>query len=173
MKPLSLVLWLMVFPIGANSQEIRIGHLETADDIGINWLFFHCNQAGNTLKCSIFQTLIFKPGPSDMVHEPATCSVGNDYSESVFKWNQATQNWISQEGPTGPCGRINIGILERDPQSSQYWKYTEKKITTKPDGVNPDGPSCMQVAKLDSTFHYTWRAAKNASGCQYIKNLMN
>lgn len=165
MKLLLFALGILLAPLGAMSQELRIGHLETANDTGINWLFFHCNQGGSTLNCSVFQTLIF----TNM--EPATCSVANDYSDMTFRWNQTTQAWISQESPTGPCGRISIGTLERDPGARQFWKYTEKKITTKPDGVVPNGPSCKQV--VDMTLNYTWRAATNAPRCTYIKNLMN
>src|SRR5690349_14944166 len=109
----------LVVPGVVSSQEIQIGHLETPDDTGgINWLFFHCNQARQTLKCTVFQTLILT------TLKPATCSVHNDYSEVAFKWNQPTQNWIFQEGPIGPCGRISIGTLEHDPQQPQFWKYT-------------------------------------------------
>ena len=41
-----------------SGQELSIGHLETKDDTGINWLFFHCNQLDNSMSCDIFQTLI-------------------------------------------------------------------------------------------------------------------
>src|SRR5208337_171077 len=38
------------------------GHLETKDDTGINWLFFHCNKAldQTRMQCDIIQTLITK-----------------------------------------------------------------------------------------------------------------
>jgi hypothetical protein len=60
--------WLLVlailatalYPIVASSQEIRIGHLETKDDPDAisSWVFFNCNQNGQTLTCDVFQTLI-------------------------------------------------------------------------------------------------------------------
>jgi hypothetical protein len=54
-----LVLTALILPsFGAMSQELRIGHLETADDTDINWLFFPCFQKGQVMDCSIFQTLI-------------------------------------------------------------------------------------------------------------------
>jgi hypothetical protein len=41
-----------------NAEEMDIGHLETANDTGINWLNFHCNRNGGSLSCDVFQTLI-------------------------------------------------------------------------------------------------------------------
>ena len=164
MKAVLFSVYLLLTAFGANAQELRIGHLETADDTGINWLFYHCNQNGQVLKCDVFQTLIFKN------MEPMTCSVVNDHSEEIFTWNPPTQSWISQEGPTGPCGRITVGTLELDQESKRFWKYTMKKITTNQAGVWGNGLSCKQVP--DMTLRYTWKAANNA-GCAYIKNLMN
>jgi hypothetical protein len=51
---------LIVSSSAAMSQELRIGHLETADDTDINWLFFHCFQKGQVMDCSIFQTLMMR-----------------------------------------------------------------------------------------------------------------
>ena len=257
MKSPFFALFILLMPFGAMAQELRIGHLETADDIGINWLFYHCNQSGQVLNCSVFQTLIMhqllpskrneeiqkwmKGDPvknfvqyfadtcknmaqiksmilqsqrtgrgadgrpvdarqlddykkmmdaidaacrdtntetvrrfAELItdQEIATCTVFNDYSDETFNWNQATQAWVSQEGPIGPCGRITIGTLEHDPASKlSWWKYTLKKINTKPDGVLDNGVSCKQFP--DSTLNYTWRATTNAPRCTYIKNGMN
>ena len=50
----------------ANAEEVRVGHLETNDDLGSNWLFFHCDRNGVQMECDIFQTLIMHPpGASD------------------------------------------------------------------------------------------------------------
>src|SRR5712664_1798480 len=148
MQSAVLAICLLLASFAAWAQAIRIGHLETADDIGINWLFFHCNQMGQTLNCTVFQTLIFTDKNS------SKWSGINDYSEIAFTWNQATQSWISRESPVGPCGRITIGTLEHDPSAKQFWRYTEKKITTKPEGVTPNGFSCKQLP--DMTLNYTW-----------------
>jgi hypothetical protein len=43
------------------AEEVRIGHLETNDDTGINWLYFKCDQStAAQMRCDIFQTLIMK-----------------------------------------------------------------------------------------------------------------
>ena len=157
-------LGLLAAPLLAGGQELAIGHLETSDDSGgINWLFFHCQQSDPVLRCAIFQTLIMR--------ESGNCTVVNDYSEATFNWNNVTQTWILQEGPTGPCGRISIGTLERDRDTPKYWKYTERKINTKSDGVLPGGLSCKKIP--DTTLQYTWRASTNRAGCSTLKNLMN
>jgi hypothetical protein len=101
-----------------------------------------------------------------------TCKVVNDYSRMQFKWNEATQSWISQEGPGGPCGTVSIGTLERDKSSSaQFWLYTEKKIRTNPSGTLSNGLSCSKFPEY--TLHYTWRANANFEQCTYIQNMMN
>lgn len=166
MKLLSSCLMLLaaLVPNVASSEEIRIGHLETADDTGINWLFFHCNQARQTLNCTIFQTLVFTDRKS------ATCSVHNDFSETAFRWNQATQTWVSQEGPIGPCGRITVGNLDHDPEEPRFWRYIEKHVTTNPEGMLGN-LACKSLP--DITLHYTWKATRNKPGCTYVENLMN
>ena len=45
----------------AVAEEVRIGHLETKDDTGINWLYFRCEKPTATqMRCDVFQTLIYK-----------------------------------------------------------------------------------------------------------------
>lgn len=48
-------------PWAAFAEQVQIGHLETNDDTGINWLYFQCDKlSGMEMRCSIFQTLIMK-----------------------------------------------------------------------------------------------------------------
>jgi hypothetical protein len=43
------------------AEEVRIGHLETSDDTGINWLYFRCYKPNAMqMRCDVFQTLIYK-----------------------------------------------------------------------------------------------------------------
>jgi hypothetical protein len=45
----------------ASAEEVRIGHLETNDDTGINWLYFDCQKSSSSqMQCDITQTLIMK-----------------------------------------------------------------------------------------------------------------
>jgi hypothetical protein len=165
MKLVPFAFTILVASSGAVAQEIRIGHLETADDIGISWLYLNCSQAGSKLKCATFQTLIFADPKT------ASCKVFNDLFEMAFTWNHSTQSWSSSDGPTGPCGMVNTAVLEPDPGAKQFWRYTEKKVSTKPGGVLPDGTSCKKVP--DRTMTYSWKAATNPLACTSIQHLMN
>jgi len=101
------------------------------------------------------------------------CKVHNEWSKMIFSWNAATNAWVLQEGPTGPCGMMNIGTLERDPTSKlKLWVYTEKKIRTKPDGgeILP-GLSCNQFP--ETSFKYTWRSQPDHLDCESIESEMD
>jgi len=113
-----------------------------------------------------------------------TCKVLNDYSHSQFKWNLPTQSWIFQSGPTGSCGIVIVGTLERDKNADSsasklatatgaagFWLYTERHMYTDRSGVLPNGLSCGGFP--DITLHYTWKAALNFSDCMIIENWMN
>jgi hypothetical protein len=41
----------------AKAQSVDVGHLETKDDTGLNWLFLHCQRDGSVMDCDVFQTL--------------------------------------------------------------------------------------------------------------------
>ena len=148
--------------VPAFSQEIRIGHLETHDDIALNWIYLHCNQQGETLGCDSFQTLM-----------PAPCKVLNDYSHIEFKWNVSSQNWVSRQSPSGVCGIASVETLEKDKTSiaGQFWLYTMRRTTTNPTGTATNGMSCSLLT--DQTLHYTWRATPTQIKCGALQNLMN
>lgn len=57
-----IVLIFAITCASSQAEEINIGHLETNDDTGINWLFFNCDKSsnGSRMQCDITQTLIFK-----------------------------------------------------------------------------------------------------------------
>jgi hypothetical protein len=55
----------------ALSEEVKIGHLETNDDTGINWIYFICNTSEDRLRmqCQTFQTMIYKKKTQAQVDE--------------------------------------------------------------------------------------------------------
>ena len=58
---LILVIVSLLGPSTAFAEQVRIGHLETNDDTGVNWLYFQCDNTSSTeMRCGIFQTLITK-----------------------------------------------------------------------------------------------------------------
>jgi hypothetical protein len=102
-----------------------------------------------------------------------SCKVHNDWSKMTFSWNAPTNAWVSQEGPMGPCGFINIDTLQKDTSTmAGFWTFTEKKIPTRPDGGEfRPGLSCKQFP--ETTFRYTWRSEAEYLDCLTIENTMN
>jgi hypothetical protein len=243
----------LLLALSANAEEVQIGHLETSDDIGINWLFFHCDKSADRLHltCDIFSTQIMKAktetqvsgelqqqnsldalaefnknfgsaceqmnanskridqaiasnqdingkplnprmvaahlsamkGVADVCKNPtqdaarqfftagtrqqlSTCKVHSGYFKSIYSFNSQTNSWISQEGPTGPCGTIQIGTLTQD--KNTFWSYVEKTLRTNPNGVLPNGQSCGLYP--EHTLNYTWRTTLTAEGCEFIES---
>ena len=61
LRGIVLVAALMLNCGAAFAEEVRIGHLETKDDTGINWLYFRCEKPNATqMRGDVFQTLIMK-----------------------------------------------------------------------------------------------------------------
>ena len=108
-----------------------------------------------------------------------TCKVFNMHSKGQLKWNEQTQNWISQEGPFGECGTININILETDKAakmggsgsgiSSPFWIYTQKRLFTNPSGVLPNGLGCSKFT--EHTSRYSWQTPPTLAECRYIQHV--
>jgi hypothetical protein len=99
-----------------------------------------------------------------------TCKVLNLYSKIQFKWNEQTQNWISQEGPSGSCGTVNISTLKQDkPLGSVFWVYTQKRIFTNPSGVLANGVACSKFSEQLTT--YSWQTPPTLADCKYIQHV--
>jgi hypothetical protein len=114
----------------ANAQNIILpppdfGPLASKDDPGSqDWLFFHCSYNGDSLLCEVAQTVISKQ----------SCSVHQFLSQYDFHWNAETSSWIFREGPSGPCGAVNVGTLKK---SGWDWTYSETDVVTNPSGTLP------------------------------------
>ena len=50
MKSLLFILFTLVCATTAPAEEVAIGHLETNDDAGLNWLQPHCDRTGNQMR---------------------------------------------------------------------------------------------------------------------------
>lgn len=109
-----------------------------------------------------------------------TCKVTNFYWKEEFKWNEQTQKWISQHGPSGPCGVILIGTLATDKEAklggvtlgsaknSKFWLYNQKRLYTNPSGHLSSGLACSKFSEY--TTSYTWRTSTNIGECRYIEH---
>jgi hypothetical protein len=236
----------------ALSEEVKIGHLETNDDTGINWIYFICNTSEDRLRmqCQTFQTMIYKKKTQAQVDEAITeqasrpaleefnaeigsacsnlvkmnvdqamsngtgfdgrpinkrvvlaglgllkdtievchhpseesarallteivkndlrvCQVHSSSAEEYFEWKEASHSWVSQQGPTGICGTVAIGVLTQDP-NNHYWNYVQKNIRTNPNGAG-FGLKCS--AFPDFQFNYTWKTTQTLEGCELMESL--
>jgi hypothetical protein len=126
--------------------------------------------------------LCLNPGPDSVRHlaeivadsQIRTCVVFNGYSHSQFHWDESTKKWISQEGPTGPCGFMNIDALEHDKTYNTFWIFTERKIKTNQNSKFPSDEllgahSCSEFA--ETTFNYTWKVQDKVMKRTHIKHM--
>jgi hypothetical protein len=103
-----------------------------------------------------------------------TCKAFNSHAKMQFKTNGQTPNWISQEGPSGPCGTVNISTLKQEKPlgydvKGVFWSYTQKRIFTNPSGVLSNGVACSKFA--EHTTNYSWQTPSTLAGCKYIQHM--
>ena len=100
-----------------------------------------------------------------------TCRVITLWNKATFNLDLNTGNWIASQGPTGPCGVINVSTLENDasvavkPPNDLFWTYTTKRIVTNPSGSYVGG-SCSAMEQ--HTFRYNWRKTSTPMECDVI-----
>lgn len=102
-----------------------------------------------------------------------TCKASNFYSKMQFKWNEQTQNWVSQVGPGGPCGTVTISALKQEKPlgvsvPGAFWSYTTKRLITNPSGVLPNGLACSKFS--EHTTSYSWQTRSTLAECKYIEH---
>jgi hypothetical protein len=98
--------------------------------------------------------------------ETRTCLVSANPFTQTFKRVAGSNNWTSNEGPSGPCGTVVIARLQKDPKYP-LWNYITRKTITNPNGEAFPGLSC---SKLDQTeYVYDWKSEDKFTKCDYIK----
>ncbi|ARG96763.1 hypothetical protein [Legionella micdadei] len=83
-----------------------------------------------------------------------TCKIYDKTWSEKFKFNAVTNQWISQLGPTGDCGFIDISHLEKDPRkgfNAFSWNYVSKRIITNKNG-NILTAKCSQLIDDEKDF---------------------
>ena len=158
---LRMTLLLSILPLHyspALAEDIEVGHLETADDEGVNWAFWACSRVSSQLHCHIFQTLMRQGGwGGPMVTSQDTCLILNMHSEDTLSWNGSA--WESTE--TSGCTTVKT-TLYHDPSAPAFWLVREVRIY--------NGPLCpAEVAGKTVTLNYTWKTRKNAMACKYTQ----
>ncbi len=91
-----------------------------------------------------------------------TCQISINTYEEEFTM-QPTGQWLSQRGPRGGCGVINISTLSKDPtdESSLAWIYETRRIMTNKE------PSICKFFQ-EKLWRYSWNAAPSKMDCEFI-----
>lgn len=160
---LSLTLGILVFDFSAVlAEEIDVGHLETSDDVGVNWAHWSCERTRSQLHCHIFTTLIKQGGfVGPITTSPDSCLVLNMHSEDTLSWNGTA--WESTE--TAGCTTTKT-TLYHDPSAPAFWLAKEVRAYK--------GPMCpAEFAGKTLVLNYSWKTKKNAIACKYIESALN
>ena len=160
---LSLTLGLLLLNCKTSlAEDIEVGHLETADDNGLNWAFWACSRVGNQLHCHILQTLMRQGGwGSQMKTSQDSCLLLNMHSEETLSWNGTA--WESTE--TAGCTTTKT-TLYHDPSAPAFWLAKEVHAYK--------GPMCpAQLAGKTVTLNFSWRTKKNSIACKYIESALH
>jgi hypothetical protein len=97
--------------------------------------------------------------------EEMTCKVTNLRPYELTFQHQPDGRWISNDGPSGPCGTILITTLSREKDYS-LWTYTQRRIITNKTGTL----GVVQCSAFeDHTQVFSWRKVDKVRQCQAIK----
>ena len=110
------------------------------------------------MTCTFQQVLLNQSGiPSD------TCQIITNRYEMTFK-SQGPRRWVSNEGPNGACGIVEVTTLEEDPRGGGIlWTMDSQKIVT-----NRNANELCKVFDNEPPDHLTWRDPKRPLPCKFI-----
>lgn len=111
--------------------------------------------AGRTMTCE-FQQVFLTRSPLDA----QTCLVTTNRYARTFE-KSAERVWVSREGPTGPCGIIDIATLT-DEGSGRRWTLEERKTVTRREAASCAGPEPKPEV-------LSWRSARRPLPCRFVQ----
>jgi hypothetical protein len=83
--------------------------------------------------------------------------------ELTFRRQSATR-WVSNAGPNGLCGVIEITTLEEDPQGSGLlWTMNSRKVLT-----NKNANDFCRALDNEPPDDLTWRDTKRPLPCKFV-----
>ena len=113
------------------------------------------NRAGTTMTCRFQQVFLTTSGaPAD------TCLITTNRYDRVFR-KQANGQWISTEGPEGPCGVNDVATL-RD-EGGVRWTMNIRKAATRKDAP----PECRNVE--DTAEVLSWQNLRRPLPCRFVQ----
>lgn len=113
------------------------------------------DSAGRTLTCD-FQQVFLTRSPLDA----ETCLVTTNRYARTFE-KSADSVWVSREGPTGPCGILNVTTLT-DEGNGRRWTLEERKTVTRRENASCAGPEPKPEV-------LSWRSARRPLPCRFVQ----
>jgi hypothetical protein len=104
----------------------------------------------------------------DFLKKTKTCIAASNAFKQTFRRVETSDNWTSNEGPTGPCGVVNVSRFEAERGSTNltFYRYITRKIITEPKGQ----AFIMQCSDLDQAeYTYDWRSKEHYLPCEFIE----
>src|SRR5262245_40672223 len=124
---LFLVSAIVSMPMFVSAQSRQSSHIVIANLAKPGELDFEggtCDRGDDTMTCTFQQILLQHKAGSD------TCQIITNRYQLSFQRQTATR-WVSNEGPNGACGVIEITTVQEDPQGGGVlWTMTSQKIVT-------------------------------------------
>jgi hypothetical protein len=103
---------------------------------------------------------------TNVERENLTCKIVSLRPFELTFQLQPDGRWLSNDGPSGPCGVILITTLEKDPKYSVLWTYTQRRLIT-----NKAGSIGLAECKAfeEHTQVFSWKPQDKFRQCKMIK----
>jgi hypothetical protein len=139
-------------------KNISIGQMTNASAGEVDFVGAECkiDGTGNAMPCQFRQVLL-------RLVEMRTCEVWTTGWENAFT-RQSDLRWVSNEGPSGICGVVEITTLEQEKANSPLWTMETRKIVT---NKNADQTLCKIPDETPAK--YTWRDSTRKLPCEFIR----
>ena len=146
---------LFVSPQNAPSSHVVIANLAKPGELDFEG--GTCDRANDTMRCTFQQVLLRHATGSD------TCEIITNRYDLAFQRQTATR-WVSNEGPSGACGVIEITTVQQEPQGGGVlWTMTSQKIVT-----NKNVNDLWKAFDGEPREDLTWKDAKRPLPCKFI-----
>jgi hypothetical protein len=111
--------------------------------------------SGRTMDCE-FQQVFLTISPL----EAQTCLVTTNRYARTFE-KTAEHVWVSREGPTGPCGMLDVSTLT-DEGGGRRWMLEQRQTMTRKDSASCSGPDPKPEV-------LTWRSVRRPLPCRFVR----
>jgi len=153
----AVILSMPIFVRAQSPQSSRIVIANLAKPGELDFEGGTCDRTGDTMACTFQQVLLQNAAGSD------TCLIVTNRYQLSFRRQTATR-WVSNEGPNGACGLIEITTVEEDPNGGGVlWTMTSQKIVT-----NKNANDFCKAFDGEPREDLTWKESKRPLPCKFI-----